>query len=280
MKELPKRILSSAAILAGVSAGVFINGALYVALMAAVILLSTLEYFHLALAGRYRRERVCICLGEVLFFVAAAAARAGLVSPRWMLLSALALPATMVLMLFDGGKEHDFNAHLFFPLLYILLPVSATLLFAFDAGGAYSPRYVAPVIALTWFTDIGAYCLGMAFGQRPDSRKLFPSVSPHKSWAGVAGALLFAVIGALLLAWIYRWLAIEALTLPQWIGMALLTAVAGIFGDLFESLIKRHFSVKDASHFIPGHGGILDRFDDFFFVFPVISVYLSLLEIL
>ena len=110
--------------------------------------------------------------------------------------------------------------------------------------------------------------------------KLCPALSPHKSWAGVAGAVLFALVSAVLGSLVYGWLHVEAMTLIQWLGLALVVAVAGIFGDLFESLIKRHFGVKDSSHFIPGHGGVLDRFDDLFFAFPASVLYLSCIGVL
>ena len=188
----------------------------------------------------------------------------------------------MAMLLSDGGEEHDFNPHLFFPIVYILLPVSLSLLlgFSYRASGVYTPQLTAPVISIAWIADIGAYFFGMAFGQRPSSRKLAPSLSPKKSWAGVWGALLVSLVASLLAWWVYNLLKIQVMSLPMWLGMAIVITVAGIFGDLFESLIKRHFSVKDSSQFIPGHGGILDRFDDLFFVFPAVTVFLVLIGII
>lgn len=275
MKELPKRILSGVAVLLVTAAGVLINRYLYTALMAAVVVLSTIEYYRMSVDRHLIKEMVCILLAEVSavsFFLWQ--------SPITLLVTALLVAVSMVLLVIDGASKPDFNVHLFFPLLYILVPVLVSFALVNGLDSHFTPAFVAPVIAITWIADIGAYAIGMAFGQRPNSRKLCPSLSPHKSWAGVVGAVLFALVAALLGWLIYGWIHVQVLTLPQWLVLALVLAVAGIFGDLFESLIKRHFGVKDSSHFIPGHGGVLDRFDDLFFAFPAAAVYLACLGVL
>ena len=275
MKELPKRILSGIIILAVTAVGVLINRYFYTALMAAVVVLSTVEYYRLSVDRHLLKEMACIILAEVAavsFFLWQ--------SPVALLVTALLVALTMVLMVIDGARKPDFNVHLFFPLLYILVPVLVSFALVNGSGGRYTWAFVVPVIVLTWIADIGAYAIGMVFGQRPDSPKLCPALSPHKSWAGVAGAVLFALVAAVLFWLVYGWLLVESLPLLQWLGLALVVSVAGIFGDLFESLLKRHFGVKDSSHFIPGHGGVLDRFDDLFFAFPAAAAYLACLEVL
>ena len=274
MKELPKRILSGVIILAVTAAGVLINRYLYTALMAVVVVLSTMEYFRMAVDRHLLKEMVCIIVAEISalsFFLFG--------KPEPLLLSAILVALALLLMIVDGARKPDFNVHLFFPLLYILAPVLISFLLVFGST-SYVWAFTAPVIAITWVADIGAYAIGMAFGQRENSRKLCPALSPHKSWAGVAGAVLFALVFAVLGWLVYGWLHVEAMSLLQWLGLALVVAVAGIFGDLFESLIKRHFGVKDSSHFIPGHGGVLDRFDDLFFAFPVSVLYLFCIGVL
>jgi phosphatidate cytidylyltransferase len=119
------------------------------------------------------------------------------------------------------------------------------------------------VLGTVWISDTAAYFVGRRFGKR----KLAPSISPGKTWEGVAGAL--AAVGIYALAWaslggsdgIPAWPA-DARVAPAWILPVLLgLAVVGMVGDLFESLIKRQAGVKDSGTLLPGHGGILDRFD-------------------
>ena len=130
---------------------------------------------------------------------------------------------------------------------------------------------------LIWINDIGAYCVGMLFGQRTNSRKLFPALSPKKSWVGVYGGTAFTFLAA----WaVWALWGAPVLTLPHWMALALIVSVVGVPGDLFESLIKRHAGVKDASQMIPGHGGMLDRFDDLLFILPVAATYLLVFQLI
>ena len=275
MKELPKRILSGIAILALTAAGVLVNRYLYTVFMAAVAVLCTIEYYRMAVDRRLVKEMICIILAEVTvisFFL--------IDSLTPLLVAAMLVAVSLVLLVIDSAEKPDFNVHLFFPLLYILMPVLISFAMVNGPEGAYTWAFIVPVISITWVADIGAYAIGSAFGQRPNSRKLCPALSPKKSWAGVVGAILFAMVFALIGWLVYNWMGIQVMTIPGWLGLALVLSVAGVFGDLFESLIKRHFGVKDSSNFIPGHGGVLDRFDDLFFAFPAASLYLACIGVL
>lgn len=120
-------------------------------------------------------------------------------------------------------------------------------------------------LALTWACD----SLAMEVGRRVGGPKLWPAVSPGKTWSGSAGGLA----GALLAVPLYRWLALEpaGVAFPLWQGLVIALAVGtlGQLGDLAESLFKREAGVKDSSSLIPGHGGVLDRFDSLYVVLPV-----------
>ena len=120
---------------------------------------------------------------------------------------------------------------------------------------------------IVWATDIGAYMIGRRFGRR----KLLPKVSPNKTIEGSLGGIVCAVIVALIFM-----LVDKAVYTPHYFFAMLiyvvLFSVFGQFGDLVESAIKRHFGVKDSGKLIPGHGGILDRFDSMIFVFPMMHL--------
>ena len=129
----------------------------------------------------------------------------------------------------------------------------------------FGPRWTLFAVALVWAADTGAYFAGRRFGRK----KLAPRISPAKTWAGVWGG-----IGAslLLAAAVAPLLGVAWTALPRLLLLVLLAAVASIVGDLFESLIKRHSGAKDSSALIPGHGGVLDRMDSLLAALPVFAV--------
>ncbi len=128
-----------------------------------------------------------------------------------------------------------------------------------------------------WVNDTGAYCVGCSTAKRKNgNHKMFPRVSPAKSWEGLFGGFVFA----LLAGYIYYkvgWFAGFTYPLAAALVFALLIAVAGTFGDLMESLMKRTIGVKDSGKFLPGHGGVLDRFDSLLLATPVVALLLYLL---
>ena len=249
----------------------------FAALTALLGVILSLEFYRMTLDRRYRREEACIIVAIV------ATALLGVLHPllgfdaRWMLAGLLPVFAASILLLFDCAESHDFPTALYFPLVYVLLPLLAAQMLTRPLDGPFTWRLLLGIFILMWCNDIGAYVVGMSFGQRPDSRKLFPALSPKKSWIGVVGGTAFSFLAA----WVvFATIGGAVLPLVHWMALALIVSVFGVLGDLFESLIKRHAQVKDAGHLIPGHGGLLDRFDDVLFVLPLAAIYLKLLQLI
>ncbi|MCW8988299.1 MAG: CDP-archaeol synthase, partial [Gammaproteobacteria bacterium] len=134
-------------------------------------------------------------------------------------------------------------------------------------------EYVLYLILIIWFADSGAYFAGRSLGKH----KLIPNVSPGKTWEGVAGAFVAALIVAII--------SIDILNVPSsqsfvFIIVTLVTVLYSIVGDLSESMFKRMANIKDSGHILPGHGGILDRIDSLMSGFPVFLAGLLLMETL
>lgn len=146
---------------------------------------------------------------------------------------------------------------------YIALPFG-TITHLLDDG----PHRFVGFMLLLWTNDTGAYLVGRAIGRIP----LMPAVSPKKTVEGLLGGIALTVLVAALLA--RYW---SELTLLQWIACAVVVAVLSTLGDLLESAFKRAAGVKDAGHILPGHGGILDRFDGFLLAAPAMLVCIRLL---
>ncbi len=135
----------------------------------------------------------------------------------------------------------------------------------FSDGGSFM-FLVLIVFVSVWICDSAAYFVGRAIGRH----KMFPSVSPKKSWEGTAAGLVGSVAGFTGFA---AWL-IPSMPIRDSLVMGLLAGVLGQIGDLAESRLKRDAGVKDSSHIIPGHGGVLDRFDSILFVAPAVFIYM------
>lgn len=159
--------------------------------------------------------------------------------------------------------------------MYVALPMALLNVLAFRStpdGVVYS--YLAPlcIFIFLWSNDTGAYCFGSLFGKH----KLFPRISPAKSWEGSIGGGIFVIIIAGLIGYFTELNGVNDLkmNIPQWMGLGLTVAVFGTWGDLVESLLKRTFKIKDSGSILPGHGGMLDRFDSSLLAIPASVVYL------
>ncbi len=124
------------------------------------------------------------------------------------------------------------------------------------------------IICIIWSSDSFAYLVGSKIGKT----KLFPSVSPNKTWEGTLGGAFFAILTAMGV-----WYFTETKSLFFWSGTGLIVFIFGTYGDLVESSIKRKFGVKDSGNILPGHGGFFDRFDSFIFVWPFVYLVFEIL---
>lgn len=158
--------------------------------------------------------------------------------------------------------------------MYVALSLSMINVLAFNAAtdGSIRFNYIIPlsIFIFLWTNDTGAYCTGSLIGRH----KLFPRVSPAKSWEGSVGGAVLVMAAS----WIVGTYAIDhgadVLTVPQWLGLGLVVVVFGTWGDLVESLFKRTLGIKDSGTILPGHGGMLDRFDSSLMAMPAAVVYL------
>lgn len=145
----------------------------------------------------------------------------------------------------------------FHMIMYITLPILMAIICCLQIEGfSMSILYLFFVV---WLCDVGAYFVGKAWGDK----KMFPAISPNKTWAGFYGGLSAGVLTAVALFYITGLYSIWI-----WVILGIVICITSIIGDLIESSFKRHHGIKDSSNFIPGHGGFLDRLDSFIFALP------------
>lgn len=195
---------------------------------------------------------------------------AGIVKPNLLLVN---LPFFFLLFVAElwRKQEKPFNAIAFslLGILYIALPLGLSLYF-FNPAIPSGPEHYGLMIGfllILWLNDTGAYFVGSWLGKH----RLFERISPKKSWEGSVGGAFFALLTALGISKIFL-----QYTNWQWMVIAVLIIIFGTLGDLVESLLKRSLNIKDSGNILPGHGGILDRFDAVLLSVPFVFVFLTL----
>jgi len=229
--------------------------------------------------GNPRFGPVAVCLVLLLSAVwgphwlsAADATSVGIPTLDQMFAGCVLLLATVRAFRFrePGGHVRSLSAELLaVTYVGILLSVAAQLRWLGPGGNGYVA--LGSVIIATKLGDVGAYTLGRLFGRR----KMAPFLSPGKTWMGASGAVLGGVLGAVLWLRVAFWYLEMSWTTDAWMwaaGYGVVMAVAGLLGDLCESLIKRDVGVKDAAALLPGFGGLLDLLDSILFAGPVAVV--------
>ncbi|MBM7644379.1 phosphatidate cytidylyltransferase [Scopulibacillus daqui] len=178
-------------------------------------------------------------------------------------LSAIFIIIMLIYMVFSKNRfSFDQAAHIFLAAFYI--GFSFYLFVQLRYSGLAEVFFVQILI---WCTDSGAYFVGRKLGKR----KLSPHISPNKSVEGAIGGVVIAAIAAIIIE-----LIVPGSLFPSWgilLGISVVISVFGQLGDLVESAIKRYYGVKDSGNILPGHGGLLDRFDSLIFILPILFIF-------
>ena len=225
-------------------------------------------------------NRFISTVAGVYFFVAMAGHCSGFVDSDTVFIPYLiTIVYLLVAELYLKAKDPINNwAYTMLSQMYIALPFSMLNVLAFPQSGIYSFVLPLSVFVFLWINDTGAYLCGSLLGRH----KLFPRISPGKSWEGsVGGGLLVVCVAVLVWYLLNLYFPGESnLTALQWAGLGLVVVVFGTWGDLVESLFKRTLGIKDSGNILPGHGGMLDRFDSSLLAIPAAVVYLFTLTLM
>lgn len=281
MNTLCKRTISGAVYLIVLVSCVLFCKYSFLAVMLFLCGVMLHEFMKMTMNDEYKVSQAMTIITGLSFFTLVWAVRAfPQITAEFVFLSIIPLMAVMIDSLYVKDKG-DFGkfANVYTALFYIAIPMSINIFLVMDQFGEYNGWLLICFFVIIWCSDIGAYIFGMALGQK-FGKKLFPSISPKKSWIGSWGGFAMAIVSSIVMYFtgLWQYAGLEDFTLGHAIALSGLMNVAGVYGDLFESQWKRHYEVKDSGTIIPGHGGLLDRLDSTIFAVPIGVLYLSLFK--
>lgn len=283
MNNLVKRTLTGVLYVALIVGAVLLGGWWYVAMFAIFTLLAVNEFANITNASAGGENVVTLITdmaGALILFGGITLVNLHMLTPHTSVVIGAAfftvyllyLVVRLVIQLYSHETSPLTNlAYSYMGQLYIALPLGLMSMYYTLPDGT---ALLLAMFVMIWLSDTGAFCVGSLMGRH----KLFPRISPAKTWEGFFGGVIFVVASALVMKFCFgRWF-VETSTLTL-CGMGFTVAIFATWGDLVESLIKRTLGVKDSGNLLPGHGGILDRIDSLLLVIPASLIYLVILRL-
>lgn len=270
MNKLATRSVTGALFAIVMLGAIILGQFVFAILMLGITVAGMIEFLQLLTKKDIQPSIFASVIAGVLVYALLALQATGIIEVRYLL---LILPLIFILFFIElwRNKPNPFLniAFSIIAILYIAIPFGL-LIYMFDNIVHSGPLHLGIVMGyflIIWLNDTGAYFTGSLIGKH----KLFERISPNKSWEGSIGGAIFAFATAWGLSLFFT-----QLTLIQWLVLASILIITGSLGDLTESLLKRSLGIKDSGNILPGHGGILDRFDAVLLSVPFVFVYLAL----
>jgi phosphatidate cytidylyltransferase len=270
LKTLAQRTISGLVYLVIIVGSLFLGKYAYGIVFLLTTILALLEFYDINGISRANTATVVGISSAVVIFILSFLVTSGLAGSHLLALAFLLPVVVLIIALYTSDAVLGNNlAIIVLGVVYIAVPLAVMNYLVFPAVNekVYTHRILLGIFTLIWINDTGAYVTGSLMGRH----RLFPRISPKKSWEGLIGGTLLTLIAAL---WMNDIMGM--LSQADWIILGTLVSVFGIYGDLSESWFKRKAQRKDSGSLIPGHGGMLDRIDSVLFVIPVSFIYLIL----
>ncbi len=272
MKKLITRAITGIVLVLVMLTAILASQYSFAILFLIILIASIHEFTNLFIESEVRPNSYFSYMVSISLFVATFLIAKGIIEVKYFL---ALLPFFLMIMAAElyrkQNKPVENIAVTIFGIIYLAIPLSLINFLVFpeilSSANTYTPKLLIALFSLIWIYDSGAYLVGVSIGKH----RLFERISPKKSWEGAIGGTLIAITASYFISSF-----IPEIKLIHWISMSVLTVVSSTFGDLTESMFKRYFGIKDSGNILPGHGGVLDRFDSLFFAAPVVVVYLKL----
>ena len=274
MKVLITRTLTSLLYAIVVIAGILLHPFLFAVVFLGLTILALLEFYRMVKMAGGEPQIWSGLVITIVFFISIFGFVAGIL-PSIFIFSVI--PLLFLVFIVELYRKKPFPianiAYTLAGFLYIGFSMSLSNLLAFPLNSGkhvFYPWILFGITITLWLYDSGAYLIGTPLGKH----RLFERISPKKSWEGVIGGGIIAMLAGVLNAWLF-----QSIELTTWLLISFVVVVFGTFGDLVESMMKRSLGIKDSGNLLPGHGGFLDRLDSFIFTVPMVVALLYLIGI-
>ncbi len=271
MKNLLVRSISGVTFAAVVFAGILIHPLIFALIFASFSTLALFEFYSLLEKTGFKPYRYSGIAVGILIFVLFFLVADKIVSQNMIIVLILFPFVPFLTELFNKNEQGFENSLITLAgIMYVSVPfgiLNFIVLPGSNSDLAFYPWIMAGILFIIWVYDSVAYFTGSLIGKH----KIYSRISPGKSWEGLIGGAVFAVIMGIINAVLF-----PSLSMTRWIVIGIIVVAFGTCGDFFESKLKRVAGVKDSGNLMPGHGGILDRFDSLLFSVPVIFIWLNL----
>lgn len=273
MKALLKRSLSGLVYAGLIAVGLLGPQPCFAVVFGALLLLVLCEFYRMSMGKTFLASQVLLCTGAVLLFLSVYLHRMQMLSEWSIFLSVIPVVVAVVLPIWSRDySKYGLMSYGVAGLFFTALPLVCAPVMCVH-NGQFSGILLLDLFIIVSLSDVGAFFFGSTLGRKACAHKLAPNISAHKTWWGLCGGLLFAVLASLLLGRV----GLLHLKVLDAAVFAVLMSLIGVLGDLVESMWKRYFYVKDSGKIIPGHGGVYDRLDSMMLAIPAATLYLSLL---
>lgn len=268
------RAITGTFFVATIIAGVYFNATIALILFCLIVVLGLNEFYGLVDKSKTINPiKFWGTFSGILLMISLTLIASSTISVKYITIPVMMLFMTFIFELYRKKETPFLNiAYTILGSIYIVIPFAILYHLAYYANGSFTDTYSFQIILgfffMLWTNDTGAYLAGKFLGKH----KLFERISPKKTWEGSIGGGVLTIILAYILS-IY----FTNLNLINWVVIGIIITIFGGLGDLVESMLKRSLGIKDSGNILPGHGGILDRFDGLLIASPFVYCYLYLM---
>jgi len=265
-----QRVATSAIFVIVLVGGTLLHSAMLCAIFVGIVFIGMIEFYRITIKAQHKPQIISGLVFGIFILISNFLIAANMASKLFYFLYIPFVALFMIIELYRRNKNPIVNVAItLFGSVYVSMPFGllSYLVFYPPFGNHYDPSFLIGYFLLMWANDSGAYIIGSLIGKH----KLFERVSPKKTWEGFIGGAFFTLLAAFFISKF-----LKEIGLIHWLAIGSITFLFGTIGDLIESQLKRTVDMKDSGKILPGHGGILDRFDSILVSAPIVFVYLMI----